>query len=182
VAWPALDGRLFNRWSARRQCPLGQLEELSLAADQLDTDCFYDWNSFIGLVEGPALLLAGPRLAFAYSKPTGAVAAPNAKVVDDEIDANRVSALVARSAGTRALGRGRFWLEPKLNQLVEISHQQKRWDLLGAPPRGGAWTGSPLASPDQSFIAVQSLAKSGEVQLWLLHVTPRVAKPPDRSR
>jgi hypothetical protein len=162
VAWPKVDGQILEPPSAATGdgCSAPQSQETGIKGDRRDTDCWFDPNDIVGLLDGPALLLSGPRLA-----PKDQSAAP--------IGADRAQALIADSSGTRAVGQGCCWLEPEQNRLVDMIDGQKSWDLIGAPPASETWTGSPLASPDQTWIAIQSRSTGPEVRIWLLRVSHR---------
>jgi hypothetical protein len=133
---------------------------MGIKGDRLDTDCWYDPNDVVGLLDGPALLLPGPRLAPKDQRP-------------DPIGADRAQSLIMASSGTRAVGQGCCWLEPEQNRLVDMANGQESWDLIGAPPPSETWTGSPLASPDQTWIAIQSRSTGPDVHIWLLMVSRR---------
>lgn len=88
----------------------------------------------------------------------------------DEVSPADARALVARSAGTRLFTRtASYFLAGGLVAQV-AGGEEKTWDVLGKPPAGTSWVGTPLVSPDQRWVVAQSGNGDGPVSLWVFPI------------
>ncbi|HTQ04848.1 MAG TPA: hypothetical protein VMI54_13375 [Polyangiaceae bacterium] len=91
--------------------------------------------------------------------------------VTETISPAHARELVAGSAGTRLFaGTASYFLDAR--RLVQVAGAETRtWRLLGEPPKGTAWVGVPLVSPDQRWVVAQSAAGlHAPVSLWVFPI------------
>jgi hypothetical protein len=88
----------------------------------------------------------------------------------EKVAPGAVAAIVARSAGTRLFVQGSSYFLERGRVARVGQSEDKTWLVLGPPPDGTYWLGTPVVSPDQRWVAAQSGRNERNIEVWVFPI------------